>query len=264
MKKIKTFLALALALSMCVSFAACGDNADGDDEDKAEKKTTATSAAAAEKESDGVIESNTDGGENTVNESENGSSETVSAAESSAESEIEPEVLTHDVNLKEFIDVTIVENCLGHDIDTAGNAITNALEISETVEANEWGSFNLNFPDDLTIGGIHFRSLILFPDSYDNNNVNDIVFYADCDPKKTQTPEETGMTYYNPLRSEIEDIIEKAGFEESGRGFGGEYYLRDFSDSLIATMVVEQNYQQDKDSGVEIPSSVKVEIKKYE
>ena len=28
MKKIKSFLALALALSMCASFAACGENAD--------------------------------------------------------------------------------------------------------------------------------------------------------------------------------------------------------------------------------------------
>ena len=40
MKKIKTFLAFALAVSMCISTAACGkaDESETDDEDGTEKE----------------------------------------------------------------------------------------------------------------------------------------------------------------------------------------------------------------------------------
>ena len=50
MKKIKSILAFALALSMCTSMAACGSS-DDDSDDKSDNKTTSSAAAKADDES---------------------------------------------------------------------------------------------------------------------------------------------------------------------------------------------------------------------
>ena len=50
MKKIKSILAFALALSMCASMAACGSS-DDDSDDKSDNKTTSSAAAKADDES---------------------------------------------------------------------------------------------------------------------------------------------------------------------------------------------------------------------
>lgn len=243
MKNLKTLLALALSLSMCVSLAACGSSADDDDEDKAEKKTPTSSAAAAEKESDEKTESKAEAEESTA---ESNADESEATESESVESESEPVVLTHDVDLVKFAE-DIVSPCIyKKNAETTGKAITDFLQISEKVEANEWGSFDMDFPEDLTFSGIHFSKMIVHASDVgeESEYVRQVILFAECDPSKTETPEETGMKghYYNPLCGDIESVFKNAGYTEKGGAF-----------ELNSGCSVEAETARDQDN---IPTSV--------
>lgn len=211
MKKIKSLLAIALAVSMCLSLVACSDTADSDEDEG--KTNTSVSDNESEKDTDSdsdTEESKTD-------------SEAESKEDESVDIETEPVVLTHDVDLVKFME-DIVSPCIYHkNVETTGKAITDFLQISEKIEANEWGSCDMDLPDDLTFSGVHFSKMYLNADNVgeDSEYVRKILLVAECDPSKTETPEETGMDgyYYNPLGGEIERPFRNAGYSKKGGAF---------------------------------------------
>ena len=141
-------------------------------------------------------------------------------------------------------------NIYQKDVKTTEKAITDFLQISEKIEANEWGSFDMDLPDDLTFSGVHFSKMYVHADNVgeDSEYVRKILLVAECDPSKTETPEETGMDghYYNPLRGEIERQFRDAGYSMRG----GAFEL-----NSGRSVVAETSYNQDN-----IPVSVTLGI----
>lgn len=153
MKKIKTILAFALAISMCVSTAACGKS-DGGEKDDTEEKVTTTAAESVSEETEIKDE---------AAESEAETEATTSAAEAESESEAITENIS-DIAITEL--EPYISEMAGKDIDTAEKIITDALNITSARTDDgpywdNWMYYYWDMPEGLTVGGVEFDRIAL-------------------------------------------------------------------------------------------------------
>ena len=216
MKKIKTILAFALALSMCVSLAACGKS-DGGEKDDAEEKVTTTAAESVAEEEEAEAESiaETEGTAESVEES--------SVAEEAETSEADTEESADGISFTEL--EPFISEIAGKDIDTAEAILRDTFGITSEREDEEAGVplegyifHRWAISDNMIVCGINISEISI---TTVNGAVENISFLKEYEESDINSILEDGHI--------ISEELKNIGYDTVSPTYGGDQLIAEFS-----------------------------------